>query len=59
VVLIADDGQPGNSFGQSVSITNNTVVVGAPGTVISGGTKNQGAAYVFTREGKHWMAAVG
>jgi uncharacterized protein (DUF2345 family) len=40
-------------FGASVSITNNTVVVGAPGV-----TKQQGAVYVFVNSGKNWRSAV-
>ena len=37
----------GVSFGASVSISGNTVVVGAPGALV-GGTSELGAAYVFT-----------
>jgi hypothetical protein len=47
--LIPGDGAVGDHFGEWVSISGNTVVVGAPGG--DGGT---GAAYVFTRDGSTW-----
>ena len=42
--LTASDGQPGNLFGQVVSIDSDVVVVGARGN-----SSNRGAAYVFER----------
>ena len=55
--LTASDGVPGDDFGWSVSISGNTVVVGAPGTTVGYGSQYRGAAYVFTvpslRLGEH------
>lgn len=52
-------------FGTSVSISGNTIVVGAPGeasnaTTVGGSQSNNsapgaGAAYVFTRSGTNWL----
>lgn len=51
--LAAGDGAVFDSFGFSVALGGNTLVAGAPLAVI--GTKvNQGAAYVFTRNGAAW-----
>lgn len=52
-VLAASDGEPGNSFGFSVSISGDYVLVGAPGAAVGGSTR-QGAAYVFVRAGSSW-----
>ena len=48
VTLRADDGGGGDQFGRSVAISGDTIVVGAPGDVGPGGSRNT-AAYVFTR----------
>ena len=40
--LLADDGQPSDSFGESVAFDGNTALIGAPGV-----NNSQGAAYVF------------
>ena len=50
--LTASDGAAGDDFGSSVSISGNTVVVGAR----CHGRRNshQGAAYVFTEPGSGW-----
>ena len=50
--LTAPDGEAGDFFGESVGISGNTVVVGAPQATIppppaTGGNAFQGAAYVF------------
>ncbi len=50
--LIASDGSVGNEFGASVSISGNTLVVGAPSATV--GENAQGAAYVFTGSGSAW-----
>ena len=50
--LTASDGAAGNLFGMSVSISGNTLVVGADEATV-GGIK-QGAAYVFTESGSAW-----
>ncbi|MGO9111032.1 MAG: putative Ig domain-containing protein [Thermoguttaceae bacterium] len=52
--LTASDSVPGDNFGWSVSISGNTVVVGAPGTTVGYGSLYQGAAYVFTEPGTGW-----
>jgi hypothetical protein len=46
--LTANDGFVGDSFGESVSISGNEVIVGAP-------SSGFGAAYIFTRSGVIWM----
>ncbi len=51
--LTAADGAAGDYFGSSVSISSNTVVVGANGTTV-GGNSDQGAAYVFTESSSSW-----
>jgi hypothetical protein len=45
--LIAADGAASDQFGNSVSISTDTVIVGAPGVTITG--SNPGAAYIFER----------
>jgi len=51
--LLAADGVLGDSFGCSVSIFGDTLVVGAYAKA-SGANFNQGAAYIFTRSGSAW-----
>jgi hypothetical protein len=51
--LTASDGNVYNSFGHSIGISVNTVVVGAPHANIGANTY-QGAAYVFARSGTTW-----
>ena len=51
--LIPSDAQPSDTFGVSVAIDGQTVVVGATG-VDDGREKNVGAAYVFSRDGTTW-----
>jgi hypothetical protein len=53
--LTASDGASGNGFGQSVSISGSTIVVGAPNAAV-GGIAGQGAAYVFTKPAAGWTA---
>lgn len=48
-VLTPSDPAPPKSFGNSVSISGNTVVIGAGGS-----TTDIGAAYVFVRNGNVW-----
>jgi FG-GAP repeat len=50
--LAAADGT--TDFGGPVSVSGDTVVVGAPGTVIDGRSVGQGAVYVFGESGKTW-----
>jgi len=51
--LVARNGKDYDEFGLSVSISGDTVVVGAPHTDVTGKT-NMGAAYVFLRRGTTW-----
>ncbi|MEO0508580.1 MAG: FG-GAP repeat protein [Verrucomicrobiota bacterium] len=50
--LIADDGDQGDDFGFSVSIDNDTALIGAPGDNDS--DSGSGSAYVFVRDGASW-----
>ena len=62
--LKASNAEAGDSFGYSVSVSGNTVVVGAPSedsnsTRVNGNggnnlALNSGAAYVFVRSGTNW-----
>ena len=51
--LVAKDAEQGDTFGGSVAIDGNTVVIGAPGSNIED-NESAGAAYVFVREGITW-----
>jgi nucleoside-specific outer membrane channel protein Tsx len=51
--LTASDGAGSDYFGASVAVNSNTVVVGAPYHQV-GSSFEQGAAYVFVREGTTW-----
>jgi hypothetical protein len=51
--LVATDGAPGDSFGNSVSLSGNTVLIGAQYKA-AGPNEYQGAGYVFTRSGAVW-----
>ncbi len=51
--LTASDGAAADLFGNSVSISGNTVVVGAPRATVNGHSQ-QGAAYVFTKSALGW-----
>ena len=51
--LVAGDGLAGDNLGRSVAVDNDTAVVGAYLATI-GGRENQGAVYVFTRQGNIW-----
>jgi len=51
--LVPKDAQPGDTFGVSVAIDGNTVVVGATGND-EDDEENAGAAYVFVRQGITW-----
>ncbi len=50
--LMADDGAANDGFGRSVAVNGDTVVVGASNN--DGAFKDQGAAYVFVRNGATW-----
>ena len=55
--LTAGDAASSDSFGKSVALFNDTVVVGAPVADVDG-KKDAGAAYVFAREGDTWKQQV-
>ncbi len=48
------DGADGDNFGVSVALDGNTAVVGAYRHMVAG-RPNQGAAYVFARNGGYWV----
>jgi nucleoside-specific outer membrane channel protein Tsx len=51
--LTSSDGAANDEFGNSVAVSGNTAVVGAPGHMI-GSNGYQGAAYVFVQSGTTW-----
>jgi uncharacterized repeat protein (TIGR01451 family) len=51
--LLAPDGAPGDTFGGSVSLSGDTLLIGAPAKNTAGGI-TAGAAYVFVRAGTSW-----
>lgn len=52
--LTASDGQPGDAFGNSVSISGNTIAVGAIFVTDKSGNGFAGKAYVFVRPHAGW-----
>jgi hypothetical protein len=56
--LTASDGQSGDAFGDSVSISGNTVAVGAFFATDSSGNNFAGRAYVFVRPGGGWNGSL-
>ncbi|MBC7868087.1 MAG: hypothetical protein H7X88_11195 [Gloeobacteraceae cyanobacterium ES-bin-316] len=52
--ITAIDGQANDFFGQSVCISDSTIVVGAYGDNI-GANINQGSAYVYAKFGANWL----
>src|SRR5258708_4168675 len=52
--LTASDGQPGDAFGVSVSVSEPTIAVGAFFATDSAGNSFAGKAYVFTRPSNGW-----
>lgn len=53
--LVASDGQRSDRFGAAVSISGDTVLVGAPDDEPFAGRSAQGSAYVFVRSGQSWV----
>jgi hypothetical protein len=51
--LTAGDGAAGDTFGSSVAISGETIIVGAVNDDVGGNT-DQGSAYVFVRSGTTW-----
>ncbi len=54
--LTANDGATGHSFGLSVAVGTDTIIVGAPNH--SGAGTHAGAAYVFERRAGVWTQAI-
>lgn len=50
--LTASDGAADDEFGYDVSISNNTIIVGAPFDDVA--VTNQGSAYIFARQAATW-----
>lgn len=50
--LLAEDGLGGDGFGQSLSLYQNTAIIGASGSNDNGGSS--GSAYIFDRTGDSW-----
>lgn len=50
------EGVPGEYFGSSISVSGNTIVVGAANRKI-GSNLNQGSAFVFEYDGNTWISA--
>jgi hypothetical protein len=51
--LTSSDGTPVNLFGDSIAVSGNTVVIGAPVDVVNG-TSYVGAVYVFEKPASGW-----
>ena len=51
-IFTAPDAEPGDAFGQSISLTDKHLVVGAPRNDALG--KDSGAAYIYKRENGLW-----
>ncbi|MEP0841611.1 MAG: thrombospondin type 3 repeat-containing protein, partial [Phycisphaerae bacterium] len=52
--LVSSDAEDDDWFGSAVSISGDTIIVGAPREEESTDQVNRGAAYVFTRSGVTW-----
>ena len=52
--LVADDGAEADRFGVAVALNDTQVLVGAPFAEADVDKPDQGAAYVFTRNGNDW-----
>lgn len=51
-VFTAPDAKPGDAFGQSIALTKNHLVIGAPRNDVLG--NDAGAAYIYKRENDTW-----
>lgn len=51
--IYAPDSQPGDAFGQSIGMSANTLVIGAPKSDDKG--KDSGSAYVFAKTENNWI----
>jgi FG-GAP repeat len=56
IVFPSDGRQRPRSFGSSVAVDGNTIVVGSPHSkVVNGKNQDAGAAYVYVRKGNQWI----
>jgi hypothetical protein len=55
--LSASDGAVGDDFGNSVAISGDTAIVGAPNASVGSINTHQGAAYVYVKPGSVWVDA--
>ncbi len=53
VKLVADDTTAGDAFGQSIALSDDIIVIGAPRDDDKG--NDSGAVYVFTKSGTNWI----
>lgn len=56
--LTPSDGESGDDFGTSVAVAGNTIMVASADAEITrsnGGTRHQGAVYVYNRSGSAWI----
>lgn len=53
IKISAVDGEQGDDFGNAVALSGDTAIVGADFDTVSG-HEDQGAAYVFVRNGENW-----
>lgn len=53
--LVASDGELADAFGAAVAVSEDAIVVGAPGVILS--ELNEGAAYLFERTDDGWREA--
>lgn len=51
--IVGNDAAIGDSFGYSISLFNNTAVIGAPSVRVDGNS-GAGAAYIFVKKGEVW-----
>jgi len=52
-IFTAPDAKPGDAFGQSIALTENYLVIGAPRNDALG--TDSGAAYIYKRENSKWL----
>lgn len=52
-LIMPSDGKAGDAFGQSIALTENVLVIGAPHSDTP--DKDSGSVYVYTRKGERWI----
>ncbi|KAJ5069093.1 hypothetical protein M0811_11994 [Anaeramoeba ignava] len=53
-ILISNDGQTNDDFGQSVSMSENYAVIGSPKSQVGNNTE-QGKVYLFQNNSSNWV----